>query len=118
MTRGASVIFEAGRLEDFGSLDAFKDYIFGNKVTLLKTVVPGFYRLRYEYVENNETRIDFNAANLQIPRINGEPVDYDPAYLFDSPYLQSEYQSGVVFFGLPREPDSVVVKRFLPEGAE
>lgn len=106
------VIFEAGRLEDFGSLQAFKEYIFGNKVTLLKTVVPGFYRLRYEYGENNENRIDFNAANLQIPRINGIPVDYDPPYLFSSPYLQSEYLSGMIFFGLPQEPESVVTKRF------
>ena len=106
------VIFEAGRLEDFGSLQAFKDYIHGNKVTLLKTVVPGFYRLRYEFGANNENRIDFNAANLQIPRINGVPVDYDPAYLFNSPYLQSEYQSGVIHFGLPQSPESIVTKQF------
>lgn len=103
------VIFEAGRLDDFGSLDAFKKYIFGNKVTLLKTVVPGFYRLRYEYGTSNENRIDFSAANLQIPRINGEPVDYDPSFLFRSPYLQSEYQSGTVYFGLP---GAVVTKQF------
>ncbi|MEX0332409.1 MAG: hypothetical protein AB3N64_13390 [Puniceicoccaceae bacterium] len=112
------VIFEAGRLDDFGSLPAFKEYIFGNKVTLLKTVVPGFYRLRYEYGENNENRIDFNAGNLQIPRINGAPLDYAPAYLFNSPFLQSEYQSGVIYFGLPQSPESVVTKRFLPENRE
>jgi hypothetical protein len=90
------VIFEAARLEEFGSLQAFKDYILGNKLTLLKTVVPGFYRLRYEYGANNENRIDFNAANLQIPRINGVPVDYAPAALFNSPYLNSEYKSGKI----------------------
>lgn len=90
------VIFEAGRLDDFGSLESFKEYIFGNEVTLLKTVVPGFYRLRYAYGPNNENRIDFNAANLQIPRINGVPVDYDPGFLFQSPFLQSEYLSGKI----------------------
>jgi len=90
------VIFEAGRLDDFGSMEGFKAYIFGNKVTLLKTVVPGFYRLRYEYGENNENRLDFNAGNLQIPRINGAPVDYDPSYLFNSPFLNSIYQSGKI----------------------
>lgn len=95
------VIFEAGQLDDFGSLAAFKDYIFSNKITLLKTVVPGFYRLRYEFGASNENRIDFSAANLQIPRINGEPVDYDPAWLFLSPYLKSEYQTGEVTYGLP-----------------
>lgn len=95
------VIFEAGRLDDFGSLEAFKEYIFGNKVTLLKTVVPGFYRLRYEFGVNNENRIDFNAANLQIPRINGLPVNYSPSTLFDSPFLNSEYQSGIIHYGLP-----------------
>ncbi|MEL6311762.1 MAG: hypothetical protein AAFQ17_05245, partial [Pseudomonadota bacterium] len=100
------VIFEAGRLDDFGSLEAFKEYIFGNKVTLLKTVVPGFYRLRYEFGENNEQHIDFNAANLQIPRINGEPIDYDPPYLFDSPYLQAKYHSGTVQFGLPGKTET------------
>lgn len=106
------VIFEAGRLDDFGSLQAFKEYIFGNRVTLLKTVVPGFYRLRYDFGKDNQNRIDFNAANLQIPRINGVPVDYDPAYLFNSPYLQSEYQSGVIYFGLPQSPESIVTKQF------
>jgi hypothetical protein len=90
------VIFEAGRLDDFGSMNAFKQYILSNKVTLLKTVVPGFYRLRYEYGKDKATRIDFNAANLQIPRINGIPIDYDPPYLFKSPYLNSEYQTGKI----------------------
>ncbi len=106
------VIFEAGRLRDFGSLQAFKDYIFRNRVTLLKTVVPGFYRLSYEYGTNKRQRIDFNAANLQIPRINGVPVDYAPTFLFDSPFLKSEYQSGVIFLGLPQSPESAVTKRF------
>jgi hypothetical protein len=90
------VIFEAGRLSDFGSMKDFKQYIFGNKVTLLKTVVPGFYRLSYEYGKGNKSRIDFNAANLQIPRVNGKPVDYDPSYLFKSPFLNSDYQSGKI----------------------
>ncbi len=97
------VIFEAGRLEDFRDLKAFKQYIFANKVTLLKTVVPGFYRLRYEFGKNHENRIDFNAANLQIPRINGLPVDYAPPALFDSPYLKSAYQSGKISIELNRE---------------
>jgi hypothetical protein len=108
------VIFEAGRLDDFGSMEAFKEYIFGNKVTLLKTVVPGFYRLRYEYGKNNENRIDFNAGNLQIPRINGQPVDYSPAFLFDSPYLQSEYQSGEIYYGFS---GWIATKRFLDNGS-
>ncbi|MEM7683036.1 MAG: hypothetical protein AAF288_13870 [Planctomycetota bacterium] len=102
------VIFEAGRLDDFGSLHAFKQYIFSNRVTLLKTVVPGFYRLRYEFGPNNETRIDFNAANLQIPRINGEPIDYDPPYLFKSPFLHCEHQTGVIRFGLPTAMEASV----------
>lgn len=103
------VIFEAGRLDDFGSIAEFKKYILSNKVTLLKTVVPGFYRLRYEYGANNEKRIDFNAANLQIPRVNGHPVEYSPSWLFYSPYLNSEYQSGVISYGVP---DTVETKRF------
>lgn len=100
------VIFEGGRLDDFGSLEAFKEYIFGNKVTLLKTVVPGFYRLRYEYGRNHENRIDFNAGNLQIPRINGVPVDYDPPYLFQSPFLKSDYHSGIIRYGLPHDMET------------
>lgn len=95
------VIFEAGRLDDYGSLESFKEYIFSNRVTLLKTVVPGFYRLRYEYGANKEKSIDFNAANLQIPRVNGDPIDYSPPFLFDSPFLQSDYHSGLIRFGLP-----------------
>jgi hypothetical protein len=38
----------------------------------------------------------FNADCSRSPEIDGKPVDYAPAKAFDSPFLQSDWNSGVV----------------------
>ena len=40
--------------------------------------------------------IVFNTANSEIPTVGGKYIDYSYPKLFDSPYLQSDYESGVV----------------------
>lgn len=103
------VIFEAGSISEYGSMNAFKEYIFGNTITLNKTVVQGFYLITYKFGKEKKNEIYFNAANMQIPKINGVPINYSPEKLFDSPYLNSKYHSGVIEFGLP---DAKMVREF------
>src|SRR5574340_852742 len=38
----------------------------------------------------------FNAANNDVPTVGGQYVEYSPAKVFDSPFLESRYGSGVV----------------------
>lgn len=91
--RHAPIIFEAGRRVDEGTLAAFKQRLLGNRLTLTKIVVPGHYVLTY--VSGGHT-YTFNAANTEIPRLDGQPIDYFPARTFDSPHLSSDYGSGLV----------------------
>lgn len=91
--RHSPVIFEAGRRTDFPTFDDFRRQIASNVVKLTKTVVPGSYTLTY--VSGGKT-FNFNAANNEVPQINGTALDYFPAQTFSSPYLNSEYGKGVV----------------------
>jgi hypothetical protein len=91
--RHSPVIFEAGRRADYATFEDFKRHIAGNVVKLSKTVVPGSYTLTYV---TKGRSFDFNAANNEVPRINGASVDYFPARTFASPYINSEYGRGVV----------------------
>lgn len=83
------VILEAGRRADYPSLAEFERAVLAAPLRLLRTVVPGWYILSYR-------DIVFNAANTSVPTVAGEPFDYTPRKVFDSPFLSSEYGSGVV----------------------
>ena len=41
-------------------------------------------------------RLTFDSKQKNVPTINGQPVDYKPAKVLDSPFLVSDYDSGVV----------------------
>ncbi len=92
------VIIQAGSKKDYPTLDAFIEHIFAGQVRLLKTVVPGWYVLQYAPAAENGENIEFtfNMANSEIPKINGQYLNYKPAKLFDSPFIQSDYDSGIV----------------------
>ena len=70
--------------------------ILDNTIYLDKTVVPGFHLLRYKGCGEHAEEIYFNLANNEIPMIGGQRIDYAPDMLFDSPYLQSKYRSGII----------------------
>jgi hypothetical protein len=91
--RHSPIVFEAGRRADSPTLAAFQRHILGNPLTLRKTTVPGWYRLIY--VSGGHTNY-FNAANNEIPTVDGRPIDYAPARTFDSPWLRADYRSGIV----------------------
>ncbi|BCX48839.1 hypothetical protein HAHE_27470 [Haloferula helveola] len=84
----APVIVEVmakGEVEDF---EAFQAKVASCPLEMDGTV------LRYTSVYGDE--IGFDSGQKSVPTINGQPVDYAPAKLFDSPFLESEWDSGVV----------------------
>ncbi|MEO0587783.1 MAG: hypothetical protein AAF078_09100, partial [Planctomycetota bacterium] len=90
------VIMHAGRAETHGDFEAFKAQVLAGSVRLLNTVVPGWYVLIYEPKGEQPRRFEFNAANHAIPTFNGELVDFAPDFVFQSPFMNSAYGSGVV----------------------
>jgi hypothetical protein len=94
--RYAGMIFEASRRVHHETLEAFMDDILDNPLVLDKTVVPGFHVLRYRGCGEDAPELYFNLANSEISMVGGERVDYAPDMLFDSPYLRSEYKSGLI----------------------
>lgn len=90
------VIIEAGRKADHPALADFITDVLDNPIELYKTVVPGFNILVYTGSGDDAREIEFNAANNAIPTIGGEYIDYSYLKLFDSPYLQSDYKSGLI----------------------
>lgn len=91
--RHAPVLFEAGRRADYPTLGDFKKHILGNKLVLNKIAVPGYYTVTYKSGGNEYY---FNAANGELPYVNGKPVNYAPDKTFDSPFLSGKYRDGVV----------------------
>lgn len=111
------VIIHAGRAETHGSFDAFKQHVLAGQVRLLNTVVPGWYILVYEPEGERPRSFEFNAANASIPSINGQLVDYGPEFVFQSPFLNAQYDSGLIRITVD-EIETTVDFRSMSEGAE
>lgn len=94
----AGMIFEASRRAHHATLEAFIEDILKNPLVLEKTVVPGFHVLRYRGCGANAEEMTFNLANNEIPMLGGRRIEYAPDKLFDSPYLKSVYNSGIIEF--------------------
>jgi hypothetical protein len=92
----AGMIFEASSIKNHKSLNDFIEDILDNLLVLDKTVVPGWHILRYKGCSEDAREIYFNLANNEIPMVSGEHIDYAPEMLFDSPYMKSKYNSGIV----------------------
>lgn len=90
------LIIEAGSKAEFGSFEAFKADTLDNAIALYKTVVPGFHVMTYTGSGTDREEITFNAGAPELPMVGGRYVDYAPAKLFDSPTMQSEYDSGII----------------------
>ena len=93
------IIFQGGRRADYANLADFQQDVLDNPLHIYATLGPAhlsFFVITYTGNGQDAEEIVFNAANSEIPTVGGRYIDYAPARLFDSPYLQSEYQSGVV----------------------
>lgn len=89
------ILMEAGRRSSYPAMEDFQKHILEKRLELRKTVVPGWYVVHYGGDEE-QPQIIFNAANNKIPKVNGFYIDYAPQQLFDSPFLNSEYNSGII----------------------
>jgi hypothetical protein len=92
----APVLIEASTTEDHPTIEAFITDILDNRLELHKTVVPGWHILVYVGLGGDEREIVFNAGTTEIPTIGGEYVNYSHPMTWDSPFMSSEYMSGVV----------------------
>ncbi len=84
----APVILEVMSKNDIASFDAFKAKVKQCAIKMEGSV------LSYASVYGDVLTLD--TSYKQTPTINGTPVDYAPKKAFDSPFLNSEYDSGVV----------------------
>ncbi|MCA9744359.1 hypothetical protein KC734_22660 [candidate division KSB1 bacterium] len=92
----AGMIFEASRRVHHKTLEDFMADILDNELILEKTVVPGFHILRYKGCGPNAKELYFNLANNEISMIGGKRINFAPDMLFDSPFIQSKYNSGII----------------------
>jgi hypothetical protein len=92
----SGMIFEASCREHHARLEDFMADVLDNPLVLDKTVVPGFHVLRYQGCGKDAKEITFNLSNSEMPFVGDERVNYAPDMLFYSPYLRSEYKSGII----------------------
>jgi hypothetical protein len=50
--------------------------------------------LKYETIYADA--LTFDTGQTAVPTINGQPVDYAPSKVLESPFLQADYDRGVV----------------------
>ena len=84
----APVILEVMAKRDVDSFAAFKAKVLANRPTMKGSVL--------EYTSVYGDRLTFDTAQKKTPTINGEPVNYTPDRVYNSPFLQADYDRGVV----------------------
>lgn len=84
----APVALIAGRAKDFPDLDAFAKYL----ATFSGRLEDGWFTL----VIGGDASLSLHLESKALPKVNGAPIDLRPKMLFDSPFMVSEYGSGVV----------------------
>ena len=82
------VIIEAGRKADFESFEAFRKRALAQSVSMENSVLT--------YRSLGGDTLTFYADRSRLPEINGKPVELAPDKVYDSPFVQSEWDSGVV----------------------
>jgi hypothetical protein len=84
----APVVLEVMAKSDVTSLDAFKAKVRACEV--------GFDGPILEYSTIYGVHLTFDTSFKKTPSINGKPVNYAPKKVFESPFLNADYNSGVV----------------------
>ncbi len=82
------VIIEVARKTDFENFEAFQEQV-GQRAPQWRQDVLVFTGL------NGDT-FTFYADRSALPEINGEPIDLAPEQAFDSPFVRSDWNSGIV----------------------
>ena len=84
----APVILEVMAKSDAGSFGAFKAMVKSCRIRMNGPVV--------EYKTIYGDRITLDTSFEKTPTINGKPVDYAPQKVFESPFLNADWNSGIV----------------------
>jgi hypothetical protein len=82
------VITEVARKSDFPTLDAFRQAVLALPVKTENGV------LNFTSLSGDRFTLFTNQSHP--PQINGQPVNYAPPKVYDSPFVQSNWDSGVV----------------------
>jgi len=82
------VILEVMAKSDIQSFKAFKAKVKECELHMERTV------LQYSSIYGDLLTLD--TGYEKTPTINGKPVNYSPAKAFESPFLNSEWNSGIV----------------------
>jgi hypothetical protein len=112
------VIIEVARKNDFPTLDAFRKAVLALPLETEKG--------NLSYTGLGGDRFTFFADQSQPPQVNGKPLNYAPGKVYDSPFVQSDWDSGVVtiqkggrklvldFNATEPPPHPAVGQRFVP----
>ena len=84
----APVILEVMAKSDVNSFDAFKAKVKACGIRMKGPV------LEYRTIYGEELTFDTSAS--EVPTINGQPVNYAPKKVFESPFLNADWNSGIV----------------------
>ena len=84
----APVILEVVAKRDVDGLDAFKAKV--------KATQPEMKGALLVYGTIYGDRLTFDTGQRKTPTINGKPVDYTPGKVLESPFLNADYDRGVV----------------------
>ena len=84
----APVILEVMEKSVAGSMEAFEKKV-NASVPLIKKNI-----LSYQTIYGDT--ISFDTSFKKVPEVNGRAVNFEPEKVYDSPFLQSIYNSGVV----------------------
>ena len=84
----APVILEVMAKSDVSSFAAFKAMVKACPIRMKGPV------LEYETIYGE--RLTFDTSAREAPTINGRPVNYAPKKVFESPFLNADWNSGIV----------------------
>ncbi|TAE77122.1 MAG: hypothetical protein EAZ84_05535, partial [Verrucomicrobia bacterium] len=82
------VVMELGRASDFGNFSAFQEQILGNSLTFANSIV--------NYQSTLGDTLTLHSNYSQSPRVNGATLNFKPTKAYDSPFVWSDFNSGVV----------------------
>jgi hypothetical protein len=88
------LIVEAGRRQDYPTLEDFQKDILDNPV-ILKQTIGGRFFLTYRGCGKDAKTLYLNCGSEETPKVDDKYIDYEcPA--FESPYVKGAFGSGVV----------------------
>jgi hypothetical protein len=100
------VILEVDQKSNYKSFDEFRARIVGNAFSFSKNI------LRYTGIYGDS--FTFFADYSKVPQIDGVAVDYAPSKVYDSPFLKSDWNSGVV--NIQKGTRSLILNFNVPPG--